>query len=260
MQTIWFPTPVSVLFRRLVNVVSSLSISHQYFVHKHETNDSSTSGTTVKSFAWFPWSRQTTFALAMEGDSESSELNAQQSPPQHPRPTRNRPLDAIHRLIQYPTLYDPIRAPRNPIVLCHGEWLHILEVFAVYSAIGLYGFDVRGPEFFPMLRQHYWSNVLTILREKVGAEVVVTSVPSTGSIASRARTLHGLLKERVLGRSINFMAHSMGGLDCRHLISHIKPTEYTPLSLTTVATPHRGSPFMDWCTVSSRRRIYIILC
>ena len=39
----------------------------------------------------------------------------------------------------------------------------------------------------------------------------------------------------------------MGGLDCRHLISHFNPTEYSPLSLTTVGTPHQGSPFMDWC-------------
>ena len=107
-----------------------------------------------------------------------------------------------------------------------------------------------------MLRQHYWSNVLNILRQKVGAEVIVTSVPATGSIASRAKTLHGLLKERAPGRSINFMAHSMGGLDCRHLISHIKPAEYTPVSLTTIATPHRGSPFMDWCTV--RITFYVI--
>ncbi|KAI6166632.1 lipase [Pisolithus thermaeus] len=43
------------------------------------------------------------------------------------------------------------------------------------------------------------------------------------------------------------MAHSMGGLDCRHLITHIKPTDYVPLSLTSISTPHRGSPFMDWC-------------
>lgn len=100
-----------------------------------------------------------------------------------------------------------------------------------------------------MLRQQYWANVLSILRQKVGAEVIVTSVPATGSIASRAKTLDGLLKERAPGQSINFVAHSMGGLDCRHLISHIKPTEYTPVSLTTIATPHRGSPFMDWCTV-----------
>lgn len=41
----------------------------------------------------------------------------------------------------------------------------------------------------------------------------------------------------------------MGGLDCRHLITHLKPEEYAPLSLTTISTPHRGSPFMDWCAV-----------
>ena len=45
------------------------------------------------------------------------------------------------------------------------------------ASTGLYGFDVRGPEAFPKLRLHYWSNVLHILRKKVGAEVVVTGVP-----------------------------------------------------------------------------------
>ena len=58
------------------------------------------------------------------------------------------------------------------------------------------------------------------------------------------------LQIRARGRGVNFLAHSMGGLDCRHLISRIKPTDYVPLSLTTVSTPHRGSPFMDWCEVS----------
>lgn len=42
-----------------------------------------------------------------------------------------------------------------------------------------------------------------------------------------------------------------GGLDCRYLITHLKPTTYTPLSLTMIGTPNRGSPFMDWCAVSS---------
>lgn len=49
------------------------------------------------------------------------------------------------------------------------------------------------------------------------------------------------------GSGVNFVAHSMGGLDVRHLISNLKPTHYTPISLTTIGTPHRGSPFMDWC-------------
>lgn len=60
--------------------------------------------------------------------------------------------------------------------------------------------------------------------------------------------MHGFLKSYLpRGVGVNFVAHSMGGLDCRHLISTIRPKEYTPLSLTTIATPHHGSPFMDWC-------------
>lgn len=64
------------------------------------------------------------------------------------------------------------------------------------------------------------------------------------------------LSEHAQGRSMNFIAHSMGGLDCRHLISRVRPKQYTPLSLTTVSTPHHGSPFMDWCTV----RLFISIC
>ena len=114
---------------------------------------------------------------------------------------------------------------------------------------------------------HYWSNVLNILRHTVRAEVIVTSVPGsvfcvsklacaefvlqnrTGSITSRSERLDQQLQHHARGRGINFLAHSMGGLDCRHLISHLKPEEYIPLSLTTISTPHGGSPFMDWCAV-----------
>ncbi|GJE92665.1 hypothetical protein PsYK624_088200 [Phanerochaete sordida] len=233
MQTIWFPAPVGVLFRRLVNVVSSLSISHHYLAQRSEGSDPNASSATVKILAWLPWTARTRFALATDGNSSQGDPEPERKPAPRPRPA-NRPVDVIHRLMQSPALYDPVRAPRHPIALCHG----------------LYGFDVRRPIAFPLLRQEYWMNVLNILRQKVGAEVIVTAVPATGSITSRAKALDGLLKTRASGRSINFLAHSMGGLDCRHLISHYKPTEYTPVSLTTVATPHRGSPFMDWCTAN----------
>lgn len=154
-----------------------------------------------------------------------------ESEPPAPQWSEERKDEAIKKLMFSPTLFDPVRTPRYPIVLCHG----------------LYGFDVRGPSSFPRLQQHYWHNILNILRGRVGAEVIVTSVPSTGSIASRAETLHNFLQSKAIGRGVNFIGHSMGGLDCRHLISHLNPTEYSPLSLTTVGTPHRGSPFMDWC-------------
>ncbi|PVF93126.1 alpha/beta-hydrolase [Serendipita vermifera] len=129
-----------------------------------------------------------------------------------------------------PALVNPIRKPRNPVVLAHG----------------LYGFDVRGFSAWPKVQIHYWSDVLQVLRRKVGAEVIVTRAPSTGSIQERAANMHDILKSEACGRELNFIAHSMGGLDCRHLISNIKPKEYRPVSLITVCTPHRGSPFMDW--------------
>ena len=41
---------------------------------------------------------------------------------------------------------------------------------------------------------HYWSSILGILRKTVGAEVIVTAVPGTGSIASRAEQLDRFLQ------------------------------------------------------------------
>ena len=156
-----------------------------------------------------------------------------------PRPKRAKdervpyatPGSRLEALMQHPHLFDPPRAPRYPIVLCHG----------------LYGFDVRGP--FMGFEYHYWSAALDVLQQRLGAQVYVFAVPPTGSIQERAETLHKLLVRQHFprGQRLNFVGHSMGGLDVRYLISHIQPQEYTPVSLTTVATPHRGSPFMDWC-------------
>ncbi|KAF7725110.1 hypothetical protein EC973_000436 [Apophysomyces ossiformis] len=120
-------------------------------------------------------------------------------------------------------------APRAPIVLCHG----------------LYGFDKRGPDTFPFLQVHYWGGIEQALA-KLGAKVIVTRVPSTGSIWERARELHEILKTILEGKEVNFIAHSMGGLDCRYLLSHFKDRPYVARSLTTISTPHRGSPVMDW--------------
>ncbi|KAF8158484.1 Alpha/Beta hydrolase protein [Crassisporium funariophilum] len=170
---------------------------------------------------------------------EDREVERPKQPPKEP-PNFSEPNvkptspDIIHQLLINPALCEPLLAPRYPIVLCHG----------------LYGFDSRGPSSFPSMRMHYWSNVLRVLRGKVGADVIVTSVPGTGSIPSRAAKLDEQLQLRARGRGLNFLAHSMGGLDCRHLISHIKSAEYAPLSLTSIATPHRGSPFMDWCAAN----------
>ncbi|KAJ7507303.1 Alpha/Beta hydrolase protein [Mycena galericulata] len=272
MSGISFP----VLFlRRLVNVISTLSVSNQYLLLKQaraekkaalESEGKQPTRTVLKSlklpeWRWVLWN---TAAMTSESSSpnvhESSDSLPLWSPaasdsghvpntpskrPEAPKPPRRPPpepptpdseqdpskLDVIHQLLVHPALFDPLRTPRYPIVLSHG----------------LYGFDSRGPSSFPSMRMHYWSNVLNILRDKVGAEVIITSVPGTGSIVSRSEAMDRQLQIKARGRGVNFLAHSMGGLDCRHLISHIKPSEYVPLSLTTISTPHRGSPFMDWC-------------
>ena len=43
--------------------------------------------------------------------------NSSSHPPEGPKYDS---VDAIHRLMQHPALYDPLRKPRYPIVLCHG--------------------------------------------------------------------------------------------------------------------------------------------
>ncbi|SCZ88576.1 BZ3500_MvSof-1268-A1-R1_Chr2-1g04501 [Microbotryum saponariae] len=186
--------------------------------------------------------------------SPSSNHSTQPKTEHEPNSQKAEPrVDQINSLLRHPTLYDPIRKPRNPIVLCHGQSLRFsfqvdfqgLIVFCLHH-VGLYGFDVRGPSY---LRLHYWGDLLSILRGKVGAEVFVTAVPGTGSIKQRAHSLHRLLEENqeLHGQQLNFLAHSMGGLDARYLFSQIRPETYHPISLTTLSTPHRGSEFMAWC-------------
>ena len=88
------------------------------------------------------------------------------------------------------------RAPREPIVLCHG----------------LFGFDVRGPQTIPALQFHYWGGIEDALA-KLGAKIIVTRVPQAGSIWERSQALHTMLKTILVGKKVNFVAHSMVYID-----------------------------------------------
>lgn len=135
------------------------------------------------------------------------------------------------------------RTPKNPVVFCHG----------------LLGFDYLGPASLPpcvhselyltfandSLQISHWRGIREVL-ESNGVEVLITRVAATASIADRAATLEALIAEKYPGRHVNLVGHSMGGLDCRYLISQIQPKSFTPISLTTISTPHRGSPFADF--------------
>jgi triacylglycerol lipase len=79
-----------------------------------------------------------------------------------------------------------------------------------------------------------------------GIEIITTSVPASGSIEERAAKLGKDIAAKANGKSVNIIAHSMGGLDARYMISRLQPKNVEVLSLTTVASPHRGSSFADY--------------
>jgi triacylglycerol lipase len=67
-----------------------------------------------------------------------------------------------------------------------------------------------------------------------------------GSIAERAQDLKDYLENNpdVSGKKVHLIAHSMGGLDSRFMISRLGMADRV-LSLTTIGTPHHGSPIAD---------------
>jgi triacylglycerol lipase len=92
----------------------------------------------------------------------------------------------------------------------------------------------------------YWRGITEAMRAN-GIEVITASVPASGSIEERAAKLGADIASKANGKSVNIIAHSMGGLDARYMISRLRPDNVQVLSLTTVATPHRGSSFADYC-------------
>lgn len=137
----------------------------------------------------------------------------------------------LDRLIQddFATLREKYQTPKHPIVLAHG----------------LLGFDELrlAGKFLPGVQ--YWRGIKEAMNAN-NIEVITTAVPASASIEQRAVALMKDIKTKAHGKTVNIVAHSMGGLDARHLISNLKPWDLEIKSLTTIATPHRGSSFADF--------------
>ncbi|KAM7199337.1 triacylglycerol lipase [Naviculisporaceae sp. PSN 640] len=121
------------------------------------------------------------------------------------------------------------RCPKYPIVLAHG-----LLGFAELKLGGSY---------LPSIR--YWRGIKEALVAR-DAEVITASVPPSGSIEQRAAKLARDIEAQAHGRSVNIIAHSMGGLDARYMVSQLQPASIDVKSLVTVASPHHGSAFADY--------------
>lgn len=135
------PVRLVVLLRRLVNVISSLSLTNQYLIssslHSHPSDPASprsTSAWLISAYSpdlaplgWRVCSRPTEYAPRSETNlpdptsslQPSRPCNEQRSPAPPPRGNTDY-SDTIHPLMNNPTLFHPARAPRYPIVLCHG--------------------------------------------------------------------------------------------------------------------------------------------
>src|SRR5262245_61568596 len=115
---------------------------------------------------------------------------------------------------------------RAPIVLVHG--------LLGFDALRIVGRPVF--TYFPGIPGFF---------EAAGNRVYSVRLSPTAGIAQRGAELREHFRNEIPSEPVHVIAHSMGGLDARHLISKLDVGERV-LSLTTVGTPHRGSPFADW--------------
>lgn len=114
-----------------------------------------------------------------------------------------------------------------PIVLVHG--------LCGYDRIALFGRTLK--DYFPGIRERL---------EAAGNRVLIPRLSLTRGVAERAAELKRFVEKRVPGGGpVHLIGHSMGGLDCRYMISKLDMAGRVR-SLTTVGTPHRGSPVADW--------------
>jgi len=139
-------------------------------------------------------------------------------PANHPDPVR---LSGLRGVMAFPRL-------RNPIVLVHG--------LMGFDAIRIGRIRFRG--YFPGIEESM---------RAAGNRVHCASLSPTASIAHRAGQLRAFVDNASPTEPVHVIAHSMGGLDARYMVSRLDMADRV-LSLTTIATPHRGSPFANWGT------------
>ena len=129
----------------------------------------------------------------------------------------------------------PAPCPRlsAPIVLAHG----------------LFGFNRIG--YGPITLTSYFRGIPACL-EAAGNRVLVTRVHPTAGVFRRAWKLKRDIDSAFPDQPVHLIGHSMGGLDARALMAD-PAWRGRVLSLTTIATPHLGSPIADFAKLRAGR-------
>jgi len=122
---------------------------------------------------------------------------------------------------------------------------------------GLFGYDSVGVGKF---RWAYFQGIDKALR-RAGYPIIVTKVHPTGGIARRAAQLKAAIDKSLAEMNgdasgkILIVGHSMGGLDARYMIHKLGMADRVA-ALLTITTPHRGSPYADWCVRHVGKRLH----
>ncbi len=130
-----------------------------------------------------------------------------------------------------------------PIVLAHGV--------CRFDALLNDALDLDNNDDPELDNLHYFKGIRTMLKDK-GYIVYHSNVAWAAGVEKRADDLkENLLKilNETRTEKVNIIAHSMGGLDARHMMFNDRndgEIHQRVASLTTISTPHEGSPFADW--------------
>ena len=84
------------------------------------------------------------------------------------------------------------------------------------------------------LKQDYWTGADMYLR-KMGVRLIAPEVKPLGSIETRAHELKEAIERAYPRGKVNIVAHSMGGLDARYMITKLGMGRRVA-SLTTLST------------------------
>ncbi|MCS7033779.1 MAG: hypothetical protein NZ561_07260 [Phycisphaerae bacterium] len=121
---------------------------------------------------------------------------------------------------------------------------------------GLFGFG--NVQLGPIPIRYYSGGIERIIAER-GHPLILARCHPTGPIEIRARQL----KEQILqqlrstgrrNQRVVILAHSMGGLDARYMITHLGMADRVA-ALLTLGTPHRGSSYADWVVRNLGQRL-----
>jgi triacylglycerol lipase len=130
------------------------------------------------------------------------------------------------------------RVTRFPVVFCHG--------MLAFSTL-----RHQLPE-----DLNSFSSLRPLLHRR-DVRALFPQVAPTGGVVARAHELRDQIR-RWTNEPVNLVAHSMGGLDARYLISRLGLADQVR-SLTTISTPHRGTGLADWFIGNYRHRVPLLL-